>query len=209
MSDNITIRTNNNNHTINCVVVRDQRWYRAKDITTALLYKDTKRAVQLHIGIDNKSRLYELQPQVQHGYRDANSIYINETGLRALVIKSQLPTASDVATQLGISVETRYVRKETEIVGFVQDVLTQMMVPFEFQKNVNNFRIDLYLPDQKLAIEIDEHNHADRDPSYEKEREMYIKAQLGCKFLRINPDSEGFKLSTCIGRIMKEILATR
>ena len=153
------------------------------------------------MSIDNKSRLYELQPQVQHGYRDANSIYINETGLSALVIKSQLPTASDVATQLGISVETRYVRKETEIVGFVQDVLTQMMVPFEFQKNVNNFRIDLYLPDQKLAIEIDEHNHADRDPSYEKEREMYIKAQLGCKFLRINPDSEGFKLSTCIGRM--------
>ena len=81
------------------------------------------------------------------------------------------------------------------------------MVPFEFQKNVNNFRIDLYLPDQKLAIEIDEHNHADRDPSYEKEREMYIKAQLGCKFLRKNPDLDGFKLSTCIGRIMQEILA--
>ena len=159
--------------------------------------------------IDNKRRLNELNPQAKFDCNEANTIYINEAGLRALVIKSQLPTASDVATQLGISVETRYVRKETEIVGFVQDVLTQMMVPFEFQKNVNNFRIDLYLPDQKLAIEIDEHNHADRDPSYEKEREMYIKAQLGCKFLRINPDSEGFKLSTCIGRTMKEILATR
>ena len=61
---------------------------------------------------------------------------------------------------------------------------------------------------KKLAIEIDEHSLADRDPSYEKEREMYIKAQLGCKFLRINPDSEGFNLSTCIGRIMNEILAT-
>ena len=209
MSDTITIRTNNKNHMINCVVVCDQRWYRAKDITTALLYKDTKRAVQLHISIDNKRRLNELKPQAKFDCNAANTIYINEAGLRSLVVKSQLPTASDIATQLGISVETRYVRKETEIVGFVQDVLTQMMVPFEFQKTVNNFRIDLYLPDQKLAIEIDEHNHADRDPSYEKEREMYIKAQLGCKFVRINPDSEGFKLSTCIGRIMKEILATR
>ena len=209
MSDKITLRTNNKNHTINCVVVHDERWYRAKDITTALLYKDPTKAVQYHNSIDNKRRLNELKPQAKLEYNDAKTIYINETGLRALVIKSQLPTASDVATQLGISVETRYVRKETEIVGFVQDVLTQMMVPFEFQKNVNNFRIDLYLPDQKLAIEIDEHNHADRDPSYEKEREMYIKAQLGCKFLRINPDSEGFKLSTCIGRLMKEILATR
>ena len=209
MSDNITIRSNNQSHTINCVVARDQRWYRAKDVAIALGYKNTKQAVIVNVIIDSKRRLSELKPQAKFDCNEANTIYINEAGLRALVIKSQLPTASDVATQLGISVETRYVRKETEIVGFVQDVLTQMMVPFEFQKNVNNFRIDLYLPDQKLAIEIDEHNHADRDPSYEKEREMYIKAQLGCKFLRINPDSEGFKLSTCIGRIMKEILATR
>jgi very-short-patch-repair endonuclease len=185
-------------------VVHDERWYRAKDIITARLFKDTK-TVQHHISIDNKRRLNELKPQANIEYTDAICIYINEAGLRSLVVK--LPTASDIATQFGTSVETRYVRKETEIVGFIQDVLTQMMVPFEFQKNVNNFRIDLYLPDQKLAIEVDEHNHADRDPSYEKEREMYIKAQLGCKFLRINPDSEGFKLSTCIGRIMKEILA--
>ena len=209
MSDTITLRTNNKKHTINCVVVRDQRWYRAKDVAVALGYKNTKKTLIDHVIIDNKRKLSELKPQAKFDCNEANTIYINEAGLRALVIKSQLPTASDVATQLGISVETRYVRKETEIVGFVQDVLTQMMVPFEFQKNVNNFRIDLYLPDQKLAIEIDEHNHADRDPSYEEEREAYIKTQLGCKFLRINPDSEGFKLSTFIGRIMREILATR
>ena len=43
MSDNITIRTNNKNHTINCLVVHDERWYRAKDITTALLYNDTNK----------------------------------------------------------------------------------------------------------------------------------------------------------------------
>ena len=134
MSDTITIRTNNKNHMINCVVVRDQRWYRAKDITTALLYKDTKRAVQLHISIDNKRRLNELKPQANLEYNDAISIYINEAGLRSLVVKSRLPTASDIAMQLGISVETRYVRKETEIVGFVQDVLTQMMIPFRVPK---------------------------------------------------------------------------
>ena len=209
MSDNITIRTHNKNHTVNCVVVRDEIWYRAKDVAIALGYKDTRHAVRLHVIIDNKRRLRELKPQATLDHHDAITIYINEAGLRSLIIKSQLPTASDVATQLGISVETRYVRKETEIVGFIQDVLTQMMVPFEFQKNVNNFRIDLYLPDQKLAIEIDEHNHADRDPSYEEEREAYIKTQLGCKFLRTNPDSEGFKISTFIGRIMREILATR
>ena len=58
------------------------------------------------------------------------SLYINEAGLLSLVVKSQLPTDPDIATQLGISVETRYVRNETEIVGFVQDVLAQMIAPY-------------------------------------------------------------------------------
>ncbi|MFM7981138.1 MAG: Bro-N domain-containing protein, partial [Candidatus Fonsibacter sp.] len=133
--------------------MRDQRWYRSKDITTALLYKDTKRAVQLHVLIDNKIRLHELKPQAHLDYNDANTIYINEAGLRSLVIKSELPTTSYLASQLGISVEHSYVRKEADIVEFVQDVLTHiMMIPFELQNNVNNFQIDLYLPDQKLAI---------------------------------------------------------
>ncbi|MFM7981078.1 MAG: BRO family protein, partial [Candidatus Fonsibacter sp.] len=181
---------------------------RAKDVAMSLGYKNTKQAVIKNVITNNKRRLSELKSQAKFECNDANTIYINEAGLRSLIITSQLPTASDLATQLGISVETRYVRKETDIVGFIQDVPTQMMAPFEFQHNVSNFRIELYLPDQKLAIEIDEHNNADRDPSYEEEREMYIKTQLGCKSLRINPDSEGFKLSTCIGRIMSDIIAT-
>ncbi|MFM7985831.1 MAG: hypothetical protein ACKPKO_41605, partial [Candidatus Fonsibacter sp.] len=102
--------------------------------------------------------------------------------------------------------ETRNIRKEKEIISFIQDVLVQMMIPFEFQKNVNDFRIDLYLPDQNIAIEIDENNHAERDPLYEVEREAYIKNKLGCKFLRINPDADNFKLSSCIGIIMKNIM---
>ena len=30
--------------------------------------------------------------------------------------------------------------------------------------------------------------------------------ELGCKFLRINPDAPDFKLSSCVGRIMREIV---
>ena len=86
MSGNITIRTNNNNHTINCVVVRDQRWYRAKDVAVALGYKNTKEAVIDHVILDNKRRLNELKPQANLVYNDANTIYINEAVLRALVV---------------------------------------------------------------------------------------------------------------------------
>ena len=107
MSDNITICTNNKNHTINCVVVRDQRWYRAKDVAISLGYNDTKQSVRLHVLIDNKRRLNELKPQANLEYNDAMRIYINEAGLRSLVVKSELPTASDIATPFGISVESQ------------------------------------------------------------------------------------------------------
>ena len=104
MSGNITICTNNKNHTINCVVVRDQRWYRAKDVAVALGYKNTKTAVIDQVIIDNRRRLNELKPPANIEYNDATSIYVNEASLRSLVVKSQLPTASDMATQHGLSV---------------------------------------------------------------------------------------------------------
>ena len=64
----------------------------------------------------------------------------------------------------------------------------------------------MYLPDQKIAIEIDENNHAYRDPKYEQEREQKIRLKLGCEFIRINPDAEHFKLSSCVGKIMRAIM---
>ena len=121
-------------------------------------------------------------------------------------MKSQKPQASDLAKQLGIKEDTRYLRKEIEIISLVQEVLTQSVLPFEFQTSVANYRIDLYLTDQKLAIKIDESDHDNKDASYEQAREQRIKGEIGCKFLRINPDASYFKLSSCVGRIMREII---
>ena len=92
MSDNITICSNSTSHTINYIVVCDQRWYRAKDVAIALGYRNTKQAVIVNVLIDNKRRLNELKPQAKFDCNAANTIYINEAGLRSLVVNSQLPT---------------------------------------------------------------------------------------------------------------------
>ena len=89
MSDNITIRSNNQSRTINCVVARDQRWYRAKDVAIALGYKNSNKSVKDHVLIDNKRRLSELKPQAKFDCNAANTVYINEASLRSLVIKSE------------------------------------------------------------------------------------------------------------------------
>ena len=61
------------------------------------------------------------------------------------------------------------------------------------RESVTNDRLQLYLPDQKQAIELNENSHADRDKHYAQEREQAIIGQLGCRFMRNEPDSIYFQ----------------
>ena len=69
------------------------------------------------------------------------------------------------------------------------------------QHSVLNYQIDLYFSEHKLAIEVDEKGHTDRDEKKENEREEKIKKELGCKFIRINPDAENYDIFVEIGKI--------
>ena len=56
-----------------------------------------------------------------------------------------------------------------------------------------SYRIDLYSHDYKLAIEIDEDGHSNRNVDYKLNRQRAIEQELGCKFIRIDPDKEDFE----------------
>ena len=62
------------------------------------------------------------------------------------------------------------------------------------QHNVLGYRIDTYFPKYKLAIEVDEQGHNDRDIDYEIKRQKAIEKELGCEFIRINPAKENFNI---------------
>ena len=51
-----------------------------------------------------------------------------------------------------------------------------------------NYQIDYYFPKCKLAIEVDEHGHKDRDQTKENKRQKDLKKYLDCEFIGINPD---------------------
>ena len=59
---------------------------------------------------------------------------------------------------------------------------------------VLGYEIDIYFYDYKLATEIDEKDHQDRDISREIERQKALEKELGCNFIRINPDKENFNI---------------
>ena len=62
------------------------------------------------------------------------------------------------------------------------------------QYTVLGYRIDLYFYDHKLAIEIDELGHNDRNTDYETKREREIKSESNCAFTRTNPDAANFNI---------------
>ena len=55
-------------------------------------------------------------------------------------------------------------------------------------------RIDLYFHKYKPAIEVDELEHADRNLSDEIERQKVLEKELGCVFIRVNPNEENFNI---------------
>ena len=67
--------------------------------------------------------------------------------------------------------------------------------------SVLSYLIDFYFPKYKLAVEIDELGHADRDSVKEKERQTEIAEYLDCKFIRINPDKKDFSAYDGLGEI--------
>ena len=77
------------------------------------------------------------------------------------------------------------------------------------QHNVLGYKIDAYFIKYRLAIEIDENNHVDRNNDREIIRENAIKQKLGSKFIRINPDDEKFNINVEIGRIFEHIMGTK
>ena len=67
------------------------------------------------------------------------------------------------------------------------------------------YKIDAYFPKYKLAIEVDEQGHNDKDIDYEIERQKAINNELGCKFVRIKPAREKFNIFVEIGKIQNYI----
>ena len=73
------------------------------------------------------------------------------------------------------------------------------------QYNVLSYSIDLYFHDCKLAIEIDENGQSNRSIDYEIKRQKAIAQELGCKFIRINPDKEDFDIFKTVSEIFRHI----
>ena len=82
---------------ISVIKCRDDIWFRGKDIAKALGYEKTRNAILKHVDDDDKSILEDLRrgPQIRAPFKNeqGGSIFINESGLYSLILRSKLESA--------------------------------------------------------------------------------------------------------------------
>ena len=91
-----------------------------------------------------------------------------------------------------------------------QSVLTKIKSSFkrenmQTQYSVLGYRIDLYFHDYKLTIEIDENGHSHRNIDFEIKKQKATERELGCAFIRIDPDKEDFDVFKGIKEIFRHM----
>lgn len=208
-----TITAGGRDHKVKLSGTMDDPYFCGRDVCEILGYKDPKDALQRHIEKEDKSQLSDIVVISNHGlgkenfsFREGQKIYINKKGFEQLLSRSK-KCGPDVLQQLveefnlNLSIIPR--KEHNHLEAITQSFPDVQSYP---QFKVGRYRVDLYMEDYDLVIECDEYNHRDRDPQREQEREDFIKSELGCKFIRFNPDCKNFSIFKVIASIHKFIL---
>ena len=90
MKTNIQIFTSDIFGEIRTCQVNNQIMFVGKDVATALGYKNPSNALQVHVDSEDKTS-YLIQ--VSGSNYKANTLFVNESGLYALILSSKLPQA--------------------------------------------------------------------------------------------------------------------
>lgn len=82
---------------IGCFIDKDNNniYFRGKDIANALGYENTAQAIIINVDDDDKQKLEELWGMSDRclTFNEKNTLYINESGLYSLILKSNKPEA--------------------------------------------------------------------------------------------------------------------
>ena len=125
--------------------------------------------------------------------------------------KLAVKVITDWRTTSGYKFRTRLEFKQYDVIlEKEQSVLTKIMSSFEGESMQTKYkvltnRIDLYFHDYKLAIEIDDNGHSNRNIDYEIRTQKAIEQEFGCRFIRIDPEKKNFDIFTAISEIFTHI----
>ena len=178
---------------VRTVMLDGEVWFVAKDVCNVLGLANSRQALS---GLDDEDKKGVSIDNTLGGKQTMNAI--NELGIKKLVSKSRKPQARELAQYLGF--ECYFSPLEADCIRIIESAFQHLNPIQQFQ--VSGYRIDLYFPKEKIAVECDEHGHSNYNEKKEIERQDQIIKLLGCKFIRFNPNEHNFNIGDVINKIM-------
>ena len=171
------------NHTFRVILLNDVKMYFAIDLYKILGYRQ------------NDAHRIRSSPQNKEIVKIENSkmTVLNFEGVREFLLSSRKKINVKLNEYFNVDVNnSSLLCKESQIGTALSKAFkeTNIISQYKVSCAANMFYIDFYLPDYKIAVEIDENGHKDYEKCTEIHRQKYIEKQLGCIFIRFNPDNK-------------------
>ena len=147
-----------------------------------------------------QKRRYEL---VDEPIKQPNRRFLHIDLALKIIVGCRTDKSCSFKRNLGFKLHDVINTKEQTVINSIKDAFEGE--DMQTQYSVLGYRINLYFHEYKLAIEVDEFWHADINLNNEVEKQKALEKELGCVFIRINPDEENFNLLKSIYEIYRHI----
>jgi len=189
---------NDTTYHVRCFTLQDNNTiYCAKDVGKLLNISNIRATIT---NIDKKDKQICKIP-TNGGAQ--SQVFLTVKGLQKIMTKSRSINAKVVAQHFGMDVlNTHVICIESSTLDCIMKAFSGENIVLQYQ--VELYRIDLYFPKFKLAIECDEWHHTKQHEN-DAERQRFIETALNCTFIRYDPCAKSFDIFKLINNIYKHI----
>ena len=144
----------------------------------------------------------KIRYEIQHCevFQTCRKIIAEELAVQ-LIIDIKTVKARELKIKLGFNQLDPILTKQESIgLRITKTFINEKLIEDSYVKKFN-YIIDFYLPEKKLAIEVDELGHFDKDQITENKWQKELEKYLKCTFTIINPDEKDFSAYDGLGKI--------
>lgn len=186
-----------NDQSVRVVSIEGDPWFVAQDVLSAIKSTTTVTAAKTVIGSDlGKGFVGRVPVLTSGGLQEV--LVLHQMGVSVLLSKSRKSLALDLAKALNLPSAITH-SKQSKTISIIRNAFIHLNPIEEFF--ISGYRIDLYFPSYRLAVECDEIHHQNQR-QHDKARQDAITRLLGCSWVRYCPEAKDF----CVGKVVNQIL---
>ena len=174
-------------------------WLNKNHVEQQLGHKNLRSVIRKYDEKYRKCRYELIDKPITQSHR---KFIRNDLALK-IIMDCRTDESCNLKRNLGFRLHDVINTKEQTVINSIKDAFEGENM--QTQYTVLGYRIDLYFHKYKLAIEVDELGHNDRNIDYEIQRQQALERELNCVFIRINPDAVDFNIFREINKIHRHI----